>query len=215
MVVCSSNSLPNPSRSSRWTNTERGEDWGYQNLDSQTIHPRTANDASPYTNPNSRFTRAEWDQLGSYKDSRYKPVNEYLRTGSISRDDTGFYAKNVDTWIADIDSAIEKSVIKDDVTAWRGMDADLFKNMSPGDVFMDPAYTSTSLRSSIFKDFARTGHVEVRIPKGYQGIYMEAFDPAQQLKEMELLLKRGTRFRIISITERGPVGRDVVVEVIP
>lgn len=82
--------------------------------------------------------------------------------------------------------------------------------MTAGDEFVDHGYSSTSKQVG-----AWSGDVvmEVRIPKGTRVLDLNHTTGSQHSHEQEVLLNRGTKYRIVSDTKQGD-GRKIVVEVV-
>lgn len=86
--------------------------------------------------------------------------------------------------------------------------------MEPGAEFQDAAFVSTSKLRSQANDFGRT-EITVRVPKGSRVIDVNHASPvrSEHPKEQEVLLPRGSRFRVVE--DSMYIGkRRIVVEVI-
>jgi hypothetical protein len=111
--------------------------------------------------------------------------------------------------MAALDASLKRSVLPEDKTVYRGVQHD-FINGSVGDTFTDRAYVSTSTERGTADQF-RTDHgrlgeeagalIEIRLPKGTNGADMTALSLAYS--ESEILLPRGSRFRITGIRDEG------------
>lgn len=118
----------------------------------------------------------------SYVGTGYQTSNANLRAGSkpTSADRA-------------MDLAIDVSVIKDNVVAFRGT-RDNFPDLTPGDVFTDNGFSSVSLNENVAQNYARGDSpalVRINIPKGAKGAWLGA-------GESEMVLPRGSRFRVVS-----------------
>lgn len=111
--------------------------------------------------------------------------------------------------LKDLDAAIASHKLDKDITVYRTM-ADpggkLLADRKPGDVFTDHGYSSTSVRRSVIESFAS---LNFKAPEARVDVYvalkkgMTAAPIAQQSEyphERELLLPRGSSFRITKIT---------------
>jgi len=138
--------------------------------------------------------------------------------------------------VAALDKAMkhDSAVLKEGVVvhrAWSGSGA----NKEVGKVFTDKGFTSTAVVKSEIGDFAATyGNnqttVEIRVPKGARAIYLgKDKSPVERSWDekkgrlhnrwyagsTELLLDRGTRYRVISSDKTGGTrARHVVLEVV-
>ena len=96
-----------------------------------------------------------------------------------------------------ISSALNKSRIKRDVIAYRNLDVDLYSGFEVNDLIIEEQFISTSVskRAALEKPYK----VVIYIPKGSGGAYIEAI--SKYPKQRELLLDKGTIFRVISKKE--------------
>ena len=96
-----------------------------------------------------------------------------------------------------ISSALNKSRIKRDVIAYRNLDVDLYSGFEVNDLIIEEQFISTSVskRAALEKPYK----VVIYIPKGSGGAYIEAI--SKYHKQRELLLDKGTIFRVISKKE--------------
>lgn len=118
----------------------------------------------------------------SYVGTGYQTSNANLRAGSkpTSADRA-------------MDSAIDASVIKNNVVAFRGT-RDNFPDLAPGDVFTDNGFSSVSLNELVAQNYARGDNpalVRINIPQGAKGAWLGA-------GESEIVLPRGSRFHVVS-----------------
>jgi hypothetical protein len=143
-------------------------------------------------------------------------INEYLRTGKIKGrlTDPGtnltINQKMLDSWIFNLDSAISKSTVPEDIMTFRGLSK---KSIGPdtgsyvGTVFLDRAFSSTTLneRSALGWSWMH-GEVDgivvaIKLDAGSKALYAEWFNDRG---EYELLLPRGTKFKVLKdeLTDR-------------
>ncbi|MFQ8721551.1 MAG: phage minor capsid protein [Enterocloster sp.] len=96
-----------------------------------------------------------------------------------------------------ISSALNKSRIKRDVIAYRNLDVDLYSGFEVNDLIIEEQFISTSVskRAALEKPYK----VVIYIPKGSGGAYIESI--SKYPKQRELLLDKGTIFRVISKKE--------------
>jgi hypothetical protein len=108
--------------------------------------------------------------------------------------------------VALMDEAIADAVVPEDVIAWRLVDQEAIGPLNVGSVFRDDGYTSTSLSRDVIEDFDPENwdmtqavyRFKIFVPRGYNGAYLgEGFE--EFFSQEELLLKRGSRFRVRGI----------------
>jgi hypothetical protein len=104
--------------------------------------------------------------------------------------------------------AMKHAVAPMDMTVFRGVRSTwglMVALMTPGTIFTDPGFSSTSLDEKRAREFMRKRRsgrlLEIVIPKGYAGAAYVHDVPAVQKKQFELLLAPGARFRVLSQTE--------------
>jgi len=171
-------------------------------------------------------TRLEFDSIASYKGSGYNEINVGLRKGE-ARETTKQTIRN-------IDSVMERTKIPENVVAFRSIGTgsvlgERKTRDATGMVFRDKGYGSTTLdvKEASGQAYRRTSILaEIRIPKGYRGIYIEGIynkhrvgmREEEKIGERELLLPRGTRYRVIN-DNFASLGsgkkRHIVLEVVP
>jgi hypothetical protein len=148
------------------------------------------------------------DLLDNYKRNSlyYKPLNKYLRTGKYDPEESAWGStRAMMEATREIDAAIKASEIPEDIIVFRGMPSELLPKNAVGAEFTDKGYGSTSLDFEMADKFAKWTRedgftpaiIEIKVPKGSDGIYMEnLWDNG----ESELLLPRGTKYKITSDT---------------
>lgn len=146
------------------------------------------------------LTEGELTELNDYQGQYYRNINSQLRDGETLIEDWLKMAQ-------DMDSALAKGTVDRDVLAYRGMDARFLPEaLTPGTVFSDAAYVSTSLGTAIGDQFMRWAReeegaqpilVDIAVPRGSHAAYMPLInDIAYYHREYELLLPRGSQFRV-------------------
>jgi hypothetical protein len=85
--------------------------------------------------------------------------------------------------------------------------------MTPGGVFVDDGYSSTAKDPAVWSGSV---HMEVRIPAGTKVLDLNHTTGSQHSSEQEILLNRGTKYKVISDGPGHTAGvRKIVVEVVP
>jgi len=159
----------------------------------------------------SKLGAAEKDALQVYSGGEFEDINAHFREG----DAVGPRLSGI---ISKIDSAFKGSALPSDIVVYRAIDAEgwaaMQRSIGAGGVLMDKSYTSTSLSRKAMESFSSTMHrsggamaLEIRVPKGTRAIYMPSL--SEHPEEKELLLNRGTKYRVVSKTPRK-----IVMEVI-
>lgn len=128
------------------------------------------------------------------------------------------YSEEMDKRVADIDSVMRESKLKEPVTVIRGIDPHALG--SPGNLkgaeFTDQAYASTTTDEAHAKNFGTI--MRITVPAGTGAIRMADRDPGEP--ESEILLDRDLKYRVTAERlERDDRGRlkshELDVEVVP
>jgi DNA topoisomerase IB len=150
------------------------------------------------------FTPDEVKALQNYQVHGYRDINEGLRDGK------GYEYDDSEASIAAIDSLMARSQVPADTVQYRGLYPDENGNLpdwlAPGTEFTDKGFTSTSESEDYVRRIyaeAESGGVllRIKVPAGTHALYLD--QPAnlgENFQEHELLLNRGTRFKITGMT---------------
>ena len=140
---------------------------------------------------------------GWTQDKEWMILNRTLRHGKLTAVEE-IRAKQ-------LDSAVSKSIALKTVTTYRGMFIPgKVGAMKVGAVFRDKGFTATSLSEKLATGFiAGSGkgtHVlmEVTVPKGAPAAYLANFPGTKYKNEKEVLLPRGSKFKIKSVKPLSP-----------
>lgn len=172
----------------------------------------------PPPNPFAEMDAEELEALDRYTLGGHKNTNAYLRN---TRKKLDLRARAV---IEGLDMAMEKAAVPADVTVYRGVNSTDILKGNPGDFdsleeyldsmvgaqFRDPGFVSTSVDPGVADAFSSDTVMEIRVPKGTKGFYMEPITNVPG--EEELLLDRGYEFKITGIEDNGEGNYRVVVE---
>jgi len=124
-----------------------------------------------------------------------------------------------------IDAAIGKSELADNATLYRGVaiPTEIFeKSYKPGSIIEgSPGYVSTSARKDVAERFIEDYQrgetpvfMEMRVPRGRSAMHLET-DPVAEAElggpQHEVLLPRGSKFKVESIQERSNGVQHVVL----
>jgi hypothetical protein len=182
--------------------------------------PKTAKEIL-YDLQEYQATRETEDMTFARKDyatDGYKLINTRLRNGEKLGEDLGFISKQLDK---------EFSVVKgipNEIEVWRGATLDISK-LNEGTIFADNGYVSTSLsRDQVFQ-FARKGVslergaekpviMQIKLPKGTR-VISPSLQGDQFSFEDEILLKRGSNFRVTKIFDTEDIYTRIELEYLP
>ena len=167
----------------------------------------------------SRYTDDERQSLLYYKGSGYGGINDLLRgKPRMLPDDPVIretYRKNIEERITHIDSAFSKAEpLTEPIRVRRDSYIDFIgvSDQQPGNLFIDDGYVSTSAHPK----GAGFGHgltMDIYVPPGVRVIPTdEMTSDGKLLGEAEVLLPRGTTFRVVST---DPANNTIVLEVLP
>jgi hypothetical protein len=154
------------------------------------------------------LTPDEIEAFNNYHSNLYSTVNSHLRYG-------GTVPEHISDTIKVMDYALDRSVIPDNVVAWRAINSKNFydnANRLQGKTFQDPAFLSTSLFAPHVEEMlgGRKGIIaQMRLPKGSRGLYVGAAGGATN--QHELLLPRGNQYRVTNVDDNGRV-KHIVLE---
>lgn len=144
------------------------------------------------------------DALTDYTGGGYEYVNSYLR----GQDVPSYGLASAKELQQEIDKSFNNAPpIPKNMIVYREMSGEPLAGLKPGDVFQDKGFVSTTIKSDL--NFAPgASKLEIRVPKGSKGIYIQSI--SQYKSEQEMLLNRGSKFKVI---EENPNG--LVLELIP
>lgn len=156
----------------------------------------------------------EKEAITAYAGTYYQDINDHLRgIVDLSTD------KNIPLLIQDLDTTINKFNLKEDVTVFRGVNVDAIEKLLKennvknytdlvGKTYKDNGYMSTSAISGIEQFGTKKIQMELQITKGVgKGAYINELSGFTN-EEYEFLLKRGSNFDILEVTE-DPIFGDI------
>lgn len=153
------------------------------------------------------LTPEEAQALAAYKGMHGRRMNDALRGRR--------YKLDVRPEIELLDQALARAAAPEDLRVFRAIgeaEADRMRRLKPGDTFTRIPFTSSSLSPEIgriMKNETLLG--EVLIPRGARGIAYVHRVPRLRYAQWEVLMRPGTRFRIVS-SEPGRITLAVVDE---
>ena len=148
-----------------------------------------------YASWRGNLSSGEATALMEYRGSEYAHINEYLRTegGTLSSESDR---------VGKIDSAFRKAPVLDrDVAVYRGMSS--IEGLKPGMTISDKGYVSTTFHEMAAERFSRSKKkgivAEIKVKKGKKALYLDKIEVGEpSWGELELLLPRGSSFRVLS-----------------
>ena len=149
----------------------------------------------------NKLTEEEISDLNGYTLTDFLDLNEYLANKRV-RSISDFNKEQLNSKIKNIDSAMNKSIINDNMLVYKGTDNSLFSDLKTGDELEIPIYYSTTIKSGITEKFARHHNdpaiLEIRVPKGTKGIYMSDVFNENGINEFEVLLNRNLKYKLVN-----------------
>lgn len=146
----------------------------------------------------SLLSQREKDALIDYSDTAFAWINSALRKS----DGTTKLSPDVAEMVQLLDSAISKGCFKRACTVYRGVAegelVERFGTLQPGMEWVEKSYVSTTLDRNIahlFCDLSKRGVLMIiRLKAGQRCAYLERL--TEHRGELEVLLPRGTKFRV-------------------
>jgi hypothetical protein len=153
-----------------------------------------------------KLTDGEREAIDTYKGNDYYKINKDKSFRADGKPPAGY-----EQITKDLDSALAKGKSNKDIVVYRGISHEgtyekIKENV--GGTITDRAYQSTSVDKKIAGDFSVHATVEIHVPKGSRGAYVDGTAGTNSY-EREFLLPRGSKYRIISIDKRS--GKDHVI----
>lgn len=145
----------------------------------------------------SALTTAESSALRNYAVMTHIDINKFLRTGAAGS------LSFVKEEISGLDGAFAKAALSQSITVYRGITKNAFESIKNsfrvGNVMHDASFVSTTLNANYSKYFG-DHQIAISVPQGSKAIPMGAL--ARWAHEGEVLLNRGTRFKVLSSDEK-------------
>ena len=156
---------------------------------------------TPFANWVTQLTKAEDSAVRKYTGSYYRTINGYLRGEIKDSDLDESELSSLKDTIQNIQSALEKSELPENIELHRVMKAEsinLFQD-SPDNIFQDPAFLSTSPVRGSYKPTAHKGKslifLKIHVPKGKgRGAWVAPMSTFK--KELEFLMPSSSKFYI-------------------
>ena len=179
--------------SRKFQNAKDAHDWGYANFIGWV----------------EGMDKDEWKAVGRYSFNTYRDINNVLRATN-GKPEKANKSSQVDPSldvagsVKLIDKSLEKSVIPEDITVYRGVASGLADKLVPSYTHVEHGYSSTSLNPEAGDNYAYEATIELRVPKGSKGGYLQAMtkNPNSTGNEQEMLLPRGGGYKVLSVESR-------------
>lgn len=138
-----------------------------------------------------QWSADEKDVLEVYKTRAGREINQGLRDND---------RPDIAALSGVLAAALERSVLPEAALLHRGIgpvELKLYTQARVGEVVRQPGFVSASLSPDIAGKFSTAAIVEIRVPKGIRGaLYVHPL-PRVQWKQFEVLLNRGSMFRVL------------------
>jgi ADP-ribosyltransferase exoenzyme len=160
--------------------------------------------------PSKTLTPQEQESITYYQGHKgFEAINGSLRKGNPP----GEHAKR-------LSSAISKHHLAQETIVYRGFGntlskklADMWRDKEPGDppiTFVDKGFVSTSSSKKIAESFSKNT-IMIKLPKGYNALPVVDREMAH---EAEILIDRGTKFRVTNMRKTAAGWKRFEVEII-
>lgn len=155
------------------------------------------------------WTEAERHGVIAYTTNGFRGMNQRLRGDQYH----AIYPLGA---VDELTAAIDRSTTTRDATVYRGLTEFAFNrhfaDLHVGDIVQDAGFTSTTRHTSVAESFTYPSGVivEIQVPKGTHALPMEQVPdmPSNANRaEQEVILQRGTRYRVDAISGRGASGK--------
>lgn len=162
----------------------------------------------------SQLDDDEMEALRHYKGSGYSSINGMLRDPSYfdyvrNDQDRKEREEHITAIVEAMDRAMGSAVIEDDIVVYRGLNPglaeNLFSHLKEGDEFRDEGFLSTSMRIDVALQWGVYHIVEIRVPSGSRGLYLDdqSINLDDSRGEEEILFPRGSRMQYIGRREEA------------
>ena len=142
----------------------------------------------------SLLNNDEWESVDAYHNKHDNSIDQYLKNGSKIPMDIASHIPN-------IDAAIEKNPLPDNIVLWRGINNKyLHDNLSGlvGKIIPHSSYTRASMIPSDVEEGmgSRSVMMQIRLPAGFKALYVG---------KGHMLLPRNMNLRISHVDDNGKV----------
>lgn len=155
---------------------------------------------------NPTISPDEEEMVRDYKGNAYSDINDALRLGGYSYDERE----------ALLEQVVARTQLDESITVYRGASFEVFEDYDDltGAIIDDQAYVSTSLSRDIASGFGEDLILEIRLPKGSHALFMDPWGSGYTERELELLLQKGARFKVLQDTGASDDERYILMELL-
>ncbi len=148
------------------------------------------------------LSNSELGGVQAYGGPAYKHMNILARTGNPPK--MGPRPEYLKSNMRNLDKALEKSRVPEDITVYRGVHKDFLEKIDikamEGKTFTDKGYMSTSVARKYAEGYGKDGAVfEIRLKKGQRGAFLTEDITDNAELEVEMLLPRNTKLKILKV----------------
>jgi hypothetical protein len=154
-----------------------------------------------------KLTQLQKNAISEYTGAAYGPINKLLRAGANPHT-SPYY--NV---IKALDSALASTVSPFDVTLYRSGTRKFDLKTQVGSIITDLGFVSTSTDLAFAKSWNAGVFMEIRCRKGSRAAYV--YLHSSHKNEREVMLPRGSQFRVVSVEKQLGAKPHVVLELLP
>lgn len=161
-----------------------------------------------------QMSQYEMDMFRQYSGIYYSDINNCLRGKGTECDRKPWVGSNVSiTKAGDIIAAeLDKTELPAPLTVYREMSVKAHERaeFTPGRIFADKAFTSTTLRPDVSLGMGYANNIKfvISLPRGARAAYLNGM--VEHPQEAEVLINRGARFQITHVDPK-PNDRDQTV----
>jgi len=161
------------------------------------------------------LTDEQNEAMQQYKTDDYATLNDELRMGGYSEmrlnSDPDVYMEDV------MDSVFVEAALPEPVIVYRGFSWHTFEDDEDltNAIITDDAFVSTSMVRDIAEAHSLGVMMEIMLPKGAKAIWMDKWRVTGWDTESELLLNKGSKFKVISdVRDPSKYTREMVAELV-
>ena len=149
-----------------------------------------------------KYSADEQAGIIKYAGSGYSTINNGLR-----RNDGDIEKVQQKKAVAALDKAMQRGAVPEDTVVYRGVKTQaMVSKLKVGDEFQDHGFVSTSLHKKVGEKFGKEAVIEITVPKGAKAIAFDSVFTGGHMGEHELLLPRGSKFKVTDVSRRkGPL----------
>lgn len=193
----------------------------YQGMTAQEMWDDWADDRKRFVDTSNRADKKTAKAVVDYTGSEYEYMNGLGRGDDVAIADlSSSEVKETRQQIKDMDRAMRP--VGKNIMSYRTSTAPVFQELGVGSQFRDGGYTSTTVlegyldevENDLYGNKAGLTYMQIRVPASQKATYVTAFQPRRDrnadIGEAELVLARGTEFRVVE-----KQGNTLILEIVP